>query len=239
MLSNMSHAQFIDCITPKVQGSANLAQVLPRDLDFLLFLSSSSAIIGNHSQANYSAANIYMDSLAEHLVRYGFPAMSINLSSVFSTGWLADNENSKLSGALAHLSTSEEELMALIEYHVDPAQGAATSVNTCHTVAGLRTAEYFSRCGVSQPDFFATPLFTHLSAVPSSPNDSTPNEDSECTIREQLLSPDTDPSAGVERISCAIMKKLSAIMSIPEEDFEYHRPITSYGVDSLMSMDFR
>lgn len=238
MLSNMSHAQFIDCMTPKVQGSANLARVLPRDLDFLLFLSSSSAIIGNRGQANYSAANMYMDTLAEHLVRDGLPAMSINLGSVLSAGWLADNKDSKLTGALSHLTTSEEELLSLIEYHVDPRWNVAGSIETCHTVAGLRTASYFSRRGVTRPEFFEVPLFQHLHTSSSNAEeDSVSKQDSDNTLKQ--LQTEADPATVVERISGAVARKLSAMMSIPEEDFEYNQAITSYGVDSLVTMDFR
>ena len=98
----------------------NLAEALPHDIDFLLLLSSSSTIISNRGQANDSATNVYMDTLAESLVRKGFLAISLNLGSVLSAGWLADNKDSKLSNALSHLTTSEDELVFLIEYHVDP-----------------------------------------------------------------------------------------------------------------------
>ncbi|KAJ5595540.1 uncharacterized protein N7459_001748 [Penicillium hispanicum] len=241
MFPNMSALQWQQCVTPKVQGSANLAEALPRDLDFLLLLSSSSAIIGNRGQANYSAANMYMDRLAEHLVRKGFPAMSLNLGSVLSAGWLADNKDSKLSGALSHLTTSEEELLSLIEYHVDPRWKAAKSIATCHTVAGLRDAAYFFRRGVQLPEFFQYPLFTHLRAVPADAHTSEPKEESGPSIKEQLQRQDAtvDKEKVISQMVQAISQKLSAMMSIPSEDIEPSRPITSYGVDSLVTMDFK
>ena len=241
MFPNMSALQWNECVAPKVQGSTNLAEALPRDIDFLLLLSSSSAIIGNRGQANYSAANMYMDTLAEHLVQNGFPAMSLNLGSVFSAGWLADNKDSKLSGALSHLTTSEEELLSLIEYHVDPRWKAAKSIATCHTVAGLRDATYFSRRGVQLPEFFQYPLFTHLRTVPSDIQIIGPEQGSGPSIKEQLQSSDAavDKDKIINQMVQAIAQKLSATMSIPMEDIESSRPITSYGVDSLVTMDFK
>lgn len=241
MFPNMSALQWQECVSPKVQGSTNLAEALPRDVDFLLLLSSSSAIIGNRGQANYSAANMYMDALAEHLVQKGFPAMSLNLGSVLSAGWLADNKDSKLSGALSHLTTSEEELLSLIEYHVDPRWKAAQSVATCHTVAGLRDAAYFFKRGVQLPEFFQYPLFTHLRDVPSDFQISGSKDDAGPSIKEQLQSSDAsiDTEKVIKQMVQAIAQKLSAMMSIPLEDIDPSRPITSYGVDSLVTMDFK
>ena len=49
-------------IRPKVNGSWNLHQYLPKDLDFFVMLSSSAGIAGARGQGNY-AAGVYNDSL--------------------------------------------------------------------------------------------------------------------------------------------------------------------------------
>jgi hypothetical protein len=180
-----------------------------------------------------------MDSLAESLNQTGVPAISINLGSVMSVGWLADNEDSKLSGALSHLTVTEDELFSLIEYHIDPHWKAASSIETCHTVAGLRTAAYFTQKRVPLPEFFEYPLFTHLRAASSDPEDSVASQGASLPIAKQLQTAETDPESVTEIVSRAIANKLSALMSIPVEVIEYTQPITSYGVDSLVTMDFR
>lgn len=50
----------------KVTGSINLDRLVKGlDLEFFVFFSSATAIIGNAGQSNYSAANLFMTSLAE------------------------------------------------------------------------------------------------------------------------------------------------------------------------------
>ncbi|MCI0478162.1 MAG: SDR family NAD(P)-dependent oxidoreductase, partial [Anaerolineales bacterium] len=64
---------------PKVRGSwylHTLTQELP--LDFFVCFSSVVSLMGNAGQANYSAANAFMDALAHQRRATGLPALSIN-----------------------------------------------------------------------------------------------------------------------------------------------------------------
>ncbi len=63
---------------PKVAGARVLAELLERDaLDFLVFCSSVTAVTGAYGQADYIAANAFLDRFAEQLHARGVPAMSI------------------------------------------------------------------------------------------------------------------------------------------------------------------
>jgi acyl transferase domain-containing protein/acyl-CoA synthetase (AMP-forming)/AMP-acid ligase II/acyl carrier protein len=71
--------RFWRVLTPKVLGAWHLhALTATRKLDFLVLFSSAAAILGSPGQANYAAANAFLDSLAAFRRARNLPAVSIN-----------------------------------------------------------------------------------------------------------------------------------------------------------------
>jgi hybrid polyketide synthase/nonribosomal peptide synthetase ACE1 len=78
-------------LCPKVKGSLNLDRVLKdKPLDFFIFMSSLTSIIGNAGQCNYSAANAFMCSLARQRRQRGLFTATINLGLVIGVGMTTD-----------------------------------------------------------------------------------------------------------------------------------------------------
>ncbi|HET8660025.1 MAG TPA: type I polyketide synthase, partial [Micromonosporaceae bacterium] len=71
--------QFARVLRPKVSGGWNLHR-LTRDLplDFFVLFSSAASLLGSAGQANYAAANAFLDGLAHYRRSQGLPATSIN-----------------------------------------------------------------------------------------------------------------------------------------------------------------
>jgi len=77
---------------PKVDGAWNLHTLtLNENLDFFVLYSSAASLFGSPGQANYAAANAFLDSLAQARLSRGLPAMSIQWGPFSEVGMAAAN----------------------------------------------------------------------------------------------------------------------------------------------------
>jgi amino acid adenylation domain-containing protein len=88
---SMTAEDFKVVLQPKVQGSQNLDDLFhaDRSLDFFVFFASGTSVVGNAGQSNYSAANMFMASLAEQRRRRGVAASVIYLGTLLGIGHVA------------------------------------------------------------------------------------------------------------------------------------------------------
>jgi len=91
-LVNMTEENFYRVLRPKISGAWNLhRQTLDRDLQFFVMYSSATALFGNEGQANYVAANLYLEALAAHRRGLGLPALAVAWGAIGEVGHLAQN----------------------------------------------------------------------------------------------------------------------------------------------------
>ncbi|KAF5859954.1 hypothetical protein ETB97_002151 [Aspergillus alliaceus] len=92
----MTYTDWTTCLEAKVQGTWNLHKAsLDRPLDFFIMFSSVASFIGNPGQANYTAANSFLDSFVQYRRGLGLPASLISLGPVDEMG-LMENETGLL-----------------------------------------------------------------------------------------------------------------------------------------------
>ncbi|CAG8961993.1 hypothetical protein HYFRA_00014100 [Hymenoscyphus fraxineus] len=89
--SQMSFEDWQTVTSPKVQGTWNLHQALG-SLDFLILFSSISGLVGQIGQANYAAANTFLDAFVQYRHTLHLPASVLDIGAVFDVGYVSENK---------------------------------------------------------------------------------------------------------------------------------------------------
>jgi acyl carrier protein/NADP-dependent 3-hydroxy acid dehydrogenase YdfG len=87
VLIEQSWERFERVMAPKIEGAWNLhLETQNYPLDFFILFSSAASLVGSAGQANYCAANAFLDALAYYRRSLGLPGTSINWGSWESVG---------------------------------------------------------------------------------------------------------------------------------------------------------
>jgi NADPH:quinone reductase-like Zn-dependent oxidoreductase/acyl carrier protein len=93
LLSGLSRERFERVMAPKMRGAWLLHEhSMTRPLDFFMMLSSISSLLGNVGQANYAAANAFLDHFAHYRRALGLPAVTVNWGALADVGVAARNQ---------------------------------------------------------------------------------------------------------------------------------------------------
>ncbi|MFF2620161.1 type I polyketide synthase, partial [Kitasatospora sp. NPDC058046] len=119
VIETLTDGQFDRVLAPKLSGALNLAE-LTRDADLAAFVlySSAAAVFGAGGQANYAAANAFLDAYARHLRAEGRPAVSLAWGLWAERngmgGRLTDTDLRRMAG-VGTAALSAEEGLALLD----------------------------------------------------------------------------------------------------------------------------
>ena len=237
----MSATDFHDALKPKVSGTWNLHSHLPKLLDFFVLLSSTGAVIGNVGQANYASGCAYQDGLARYRVARGLKCVSLNLGLILSIGYAAEKKGvTQTLKAAGYEGITEAELLALLDCVCDPAFDN-TDPDESQIVTGLPTPGSLRRSDLDIPRWMTRPFFRPLyemdrldsAAVQTQPHGAGAAD------YANLLSTASSFEAACTVATEALVKKLSKMLFVAEEDVDTSRPMSVLGIDSLIAIEIR
>ena len=233
---NMSLADYLSSTNPKVQGTWNLHNYLPREtLDFFILLSSTVGSIGNASQAAYAAASTFQDSFASYRSSLGLPCISLDLGMINDIGYVA--ENSSVQKGLEKLGfegVGRNELMALLHHSILYPTRSPTQASTITGLGTYKPTEAERRPALQNPRFSHFRRQGEILAPSSSSSTQGLNED----IRTLLTSASSLDDAN-QKLLNALVKKTSTLLMVPIEDISIAKPMVEYGMDSLVAVQMR
>jgi acyl transferase domain-containing protein/acyl carrier protein len=159
LMQQQNWERFVRVMAPKVQGAWNLhALTRNQSLDFFVLFSSASSLFGAVSQANYAAANAFLDALASYRRAQGLPGSSINWGVWGEVGMAARNQQlTERLNRIGMENIAPHQGLQVLEKLLQeaPVQVGVMSINWSRFLTGQ----------LARSSFFAN--FTNLSEQPS------------------------------------------------------------------------
>ncbi|MGJ7907988.1 SDR family NAD(P)-dependent oxidoreductase [Actinopolyspora sp. H202] len=207
---------FYEVLAPKVSGVVNLDEATKDlDLDFFVTFSSGAAVTGNAGQADYAAANAFMDAFARY--RQDLAAAGRRSGRTLSINWplWAD-------GGMG--TDADTRSLLRDRYGISPLERGtgleafARSLHTHHHQVLVAAGDR----GRIRKALTMQPADEHAESVsisiPSGP----------------AQNPDDDL---MERTIAYIASLLSGVLKVPAHRIEAGRPLERYGIDSIQAVN--
>ena len=221
LLLHLTPDRFSRVLAPKVAGAWNLhAASAGLSLDHFVLFSSVAALVGTPGQANYVAANCFLDSLAHHRRALGLAALSVNWGALSEVGFVARNEF-----VADHLSAHGV-------YGIAPRQatqmlGRLLQLNIAQI--GFINIDW-NHLFPSSVNASPSPRFSQVIAASKDKN-SEKGGDTHSLI---LLTPSAERLALVIAL---VSEEAAAVLRIGTAKFDPMRPLNEMGLDSLMAFE--
>jgi NADPH:quinone reductase-like Zn-dependent oxidoreductase/NAD(P)-dependent dehydrogenase (short-subunit alcohol dehydrogenase family) len=234
LFANMTHRQWVESTRPKVQGSWNLHQHLPDDLDFFVTLSSFTAAFGSRGQSNYAAAGAYEDALAYYRRARGWHATTVDLGIMRDVGVLAETG---MTDAFREWETPygirESEFLALMERVIDR---DTAGVMPPQVLTGFATGGSVSLAGISTPYYMEDARFSILART-GMRGDGTSAAASDAVPAHTLVSQAKSFQEASDSVLEALVRQVASMYQIPPSEIDTSRFLHSYGIDSLVAIE--
>jgi len=221
LIRNMSQQQLLTVMTPKITGAWNLHEVtLETKLDFFIMYSSATTFVGNPGQANYVAANSFLESLASYRRSKGLPAHYAAWGAISDVGYLARNEETKeaLQSRLGGEALSSDQALTMLgKLVLSDKVGAAVIDLDWGVIQRIMPAANSAK-------------YEELKRLVKS-SDSDQHEDI------QTLIANLSHAEVQELVVDLLLDEIEHILRLPREKLDIEQSVFDLGMDSLMGME--
>ncbi|WP_157195581.1 SDR family NAD(P)-dependent oxidoreductase, partial [Nocardia tenerifensis] len=222
-LAGMTEEQFLRTVQPKVDGAWHLHKhTLDRELDAFVMFSSMSWNVGTPGQANYAAANGFLEALATHRHELGLPALTVNWGAMAEVGFVARNKLDTLA-RLGWTPISPDRALDFVGRCL--AHGVTST-----SVFGVNWA----KMNQVMPIIRSSPRLAHLAMADSVGSASAGGTEG---LRAELL--ELEEGLRQPRLVEALSQQISRIFDMPIDRLAHDVALTDLGMDSLMAGQIR
>lgn len=246
----MTIDEWNEAVQPKVQGTWNIHNVTHSrniDLDFLILFSSLSGILGQTGQANYAAANTFLDAFVHYRESLKLPCTAIDIGAMEGAGYLSENVDllRKMKGT-GWRAVQESELLEAV--------GAAMLPRGTQESDGQNTSSLFNHnnflLGISPTVPLSNPSSSSRvrrdvrMAVYHNASSGNSGSGSNDGLRSFLVTAKNNPSIlrsaeTAPFIAQEIGKQLFSLLLKTDEQVNISLSLTELGMDSMTAVEMR
>lgn len=229
LANDLDRTRIEDVLKPKVAGAANLDELTRQfDLDYFVLFSSVAAMIGNIGQANYVAANAFLEGLARRRRAEGLRALAVGFGAISDVGYLARNAdvNQALSQRLGRSALQAAEALDGLEelLRCDPSDITKAVFDFARVDWSMARKEL---------SIVQTPLFGDIQLGETSGEGASLSGEMLSHLREL---PDAEVQA---KLADIIADSITRTLRLPAGDVDRNRALSDFGMDSLMMLELR
>ncbi|OTA81918.1 hypothetical protein M434DRAFT_85057 [Hypoxylon sp. CO27-5] len=233
-------------IHAKVQGTWNIhraaQEVQKQPLDFFTMLSSTSGVVGNKGQANYAAANTFLDAFASYRQTLGLHANTVDLGVIEDVGYVAEQDTGLEARFDKRQWTPIDETMLrkILTYSIlqqDSTPLNADSATEMITGVGFPLPQDGSELA-REPRF--SYLFNSRGGSKIGLDDGDESDQTEQAIKQFRLMHKSGADVAALKLTCVevVSAQFAKILRLETEP-EPGRPLVAYGLDSLSAVELR
>ncbi|KAI9157871.1 Polyketide synthase-nonribosomal peptide synthetase ACE1 [Paramyrothecium foliicola] len=228
---------------PKVEGSLHLNDLFQHPtLDFFVFFSSMVAIIGQPGQANYSASNLFMASLAQQRRKKGLAGSVIHIGPVYGAGY-AVQINREVFTRAAFRSTGLSPVSERDVYLLFAEAVAAGRPNSgAETIDISNAARIITRGGPDRPVWETEPMMSHFVRNSGDVSSGSGDGANKLSLKAQLQQA-TEKVKVNSIIHEALLPKLYGFFQLDPAKVSTERlgkmRLDEMGIDSLIAVEIR
>jgi polyketide synthase 12/myxalamid-type polyketide synthase MxaB len=235
VLAEQNWATCAEALRAKAEGAWNL-HLATREMkpEFFVMFSSWASLAGSRGQANYCAANAFLDALARTRVSEGLQALSVNWGAWGETG-MATSETIQ-----RHLARSGMEIMRP-EHGFLALEAALYTREPRLAIAPIDWPKYLSQLSESQHSFYAD-LIRESPGEGSSARTATGSADGRGAVLDGELSaivtaPITGRTPAIQRMVEGVLRRTLGLPS--SEEIDPDKAFSDLGMDSLLAVELR